>query len=87
MFLWYGAWYGFGRMFIEGLRSDSLYIGPLRVSQVLAMVSCAIAVALIIILRAKYKDDPDAVAAEAYYKKAEKTKAFKSLLNHYQRNG
>ena len=75
VFLWYVAWYGFGRMFIEGLRSDSLYIGPLRVSQVLAMVSCAIAVALIIILRAKYKDDPDAVAAEAYYKKAEKTKA------------
>lgn len=28
------AWYGFGRMFIEGLRSDSLYIfGNIRISQ------------------------------------------------------
>ncbi len=29
----YGVWYGFGRMIIEGLRQDSLYLGPLRVSQ------------------------------------------------------
>lgn len=38
----YIAWYGFGRFFIEGLRTDSLYIGNtgLRVSQVLAGVSC-----------------------------------------------
>ncbi len=31
--LTYFAWYGLGRMFIEGLRTDSLYIGSLRVSQ------------------------------------------------------
>ncbi len=30
----YLAWYGFGRMFIEGLRTDSLYVGPFRISQV-----------------------------------------------------
>lgn len=30
----YFAWYGFGRMFIEGLRTDSLYVGPFRISQV-----------------------------------------------------
>ena len=37
-FLWYITWYGFGRMFIEGLRTDSLYIGStgIRVSQLLA---------------------------------------------------
>ena len=37
-FLWYVTWYGFGRMFIEGLRTDSLYIGSsgIRVSQLLA---------------------------------------------------
>ena len=36
--LGYLAWYGFGRMIIEGMRTDSLYIGStnLRVSQVLA---------------------------------------------------
>lgn len=32
--LMYLAWYGFGRMFIEGLRTDSLYVGPFRISQV-----------------------------------------------------
>ncbi len=36
IFLLYTAWYGLGRMFIEGLRSDSLYLGPLKVSQWLA---------------------------------------------------
>lgn len=32
----YLLWYGLGRMVIEGLRTDSLYFGPLRVSQWLA---------------------------------------------------
>ncbi len=31
--LMYLCWYGFGRMFIEGLRTDSLYVGPFRISQ------------------------------------------------------
>ena len=42
--LGYGAWYGLGRCFIEGLRVDSLYWGPFRVSQVLAGLTCVIAV-------------------------------------------
>ena len=46
--LCYVCWYGLGRAFIEGLRSDSLYWGPFRVSQLLAMVSCAIAAALLL---------------------------------------
>ena len=47
--LGYAAWYGLGRTFIEGLRTDSLYIPgtQLRVSQVLAAASCLIAVALL----------------------------------------
>jgi phosphatidylglycerol:prolipoprotein diacylglycerol transferase len=51
MALGYVAWYGLGRAFIEGLRTDSLYWGPFRVSQVLAAGSCLIAVALLIILQ------------------------------------
>ena len=43
--LGYCAWYGLGRAFIEGLRMDSLYWGPFRVSQLLAAGSCAVAVA------------------------------------------
>ena len=48
--LGYAAWYGLGRTFIEGLRTDSLYIPgtQLRVSQVLAAASCLIAVALLV---------------------------------------
>lgn len=41
----YGVWYGFGRMIIEGLRTDSLYWGPLKVSQWLSgalMLVCGI---------------------------------------------
>ena len=37
--LGYIAWYGFGRMFIEGLRTDSLYVGPFRISQVVGLLS------------------------------------------------
>ena len=46
--LGYAAWYGLGRTFIEGLRTDSLYWGPFRVSQLLAAVSCLAAVAVLI---------------------------------------
>ncbi len=46
--LGYVAWYGLGRAMIEGLRVDSLWWGPFRVSQLLAAVSCAAAVAVLI---------------------------------------
>ena len=46
--LGYVAWYGLGRAIIEGLRMDSLYWGPFRVSQMLAGVSCIAAVAVLI---------------------------------------
>ena len=36
--LMYLAWYGFGRMLIEGLRTDSLYIGVFRISQVVGFI-------------------------------------------------
>ena len=46
--LGYAAWYGLGRAMIEGLRVDSLYWGPFRVSQVLAAVTCVTAVAVLV---------------------------------------
>ncbi len=51
-FLCYGIWYGLERAVVEGLRTDSLYIGntDLRVSQVL---SIAIVVVCVIILAVK----------------------------------
>lgn len=46
--LGYAAWYGLGRSLIEGLRMDSLYWGPFRVSQVLAALSCVAAAAVLV---------------------------------------
>ena len=46
--LGYVAWYGLGRALIEGLRMDSLYWGPFRVSQLLAAVSCIAAVSVLV---------------------------------------
>lgn len=34
----YLVWYGIGRFFIEGLRSDSLYFGDFRISQLVSIV-------------------------------------------------
>lgn len=55
--LGYVAWYGLGRAFIEGLRTDSLYWGPFRVSQVLAAVSCLAALTVLAVLSFR-KHDP-----------------------------
>ena len=38
----YLVWYGIGRFFIEGLRSDSLYLGPFRISQVVSLIMVVI---------------------------------------------
>ena len=52
-FLQYVAWYGLGRVWIEGLRTDSLYIPntDIRVSQALAGVSFVIAVGVMLYVR------------------------------------
>ena len=46
--LGYASWYGLGRVFIEGLRTDSLYIGAFRVSQLVAGASFVLAAAMLI---------------------------------------
>ncbi len=56
--LGYVAWYGLGRAMIEGLRTDSLYWGPFRVSQVLAAASCIIAVGVLIFFHLR-KPNPE----------------------------
>ena len=50
--LMYCAWYGFERMFVEGLRTDSLILfANIRISQVVAAATFVVAVVLIIIFR------------------------------------
>ncbi|HSK67805.1 MAG TPA: prolipoprotein diacylglyceryl transferase family protein, partial [Candidatus Limnocylindria bacterium] len=43
VFLWYLVWYSLGRMVIEGIRTDSLMWGSLRVSQGLSAAAVAAA--------------------------------------------
>ena len=54
--LGYAAWYGLGRTLIEGLRTDSLYLGPFRVSQLLAAVSCISAVTVLMVMAFRKHD-------------------------------
>ena len=51
----YAAWYGFGRMFIEGLRTDSLMWGSVRVSQLLAALLFVGSVAGMIVIHIRQK--------------------------------
>lgn len=55
IFLTYVAWYGFGRMLIEGLRTDSLYVGPFRISQVIGALCFLVGTGLIIYMLIRCK--------------------------------
>lgn len=66
----YFSWYGFGRMFIEGLRTDSLYLfngATLRVSQLIAVLTFVVATSAIIVLSLKAKKQPNDLSASVYY--------------------
>lgn len=75
LFLCYGVWYGFGRMVIEGLRTDSLYIGStsVRVSQVVSGVLCAVCLILLVSLTVHYKRHPKPIEGIDFFQpKSEK---------------
>ena len=63
MFLFYLVWYSAGRFFIEGMRTDSLYVvGELRAAQLVSVIAIVVALILFIIRRyvkkvdVRYKD-------------------------------
>ena len=68
--LLYVAWYGLGRAFIEGLRTDSLWWGPFRVSQLLAAASCVLAVVILFLLGRKEHKPEDLFVNKVAAKKA-----------------
>lgn len=71
--LMYIAWYGLGRAWIEGLRSDSLMAGDLKVSQLLAAASFVAATALVIVFKilTEKKKIPMFVNTEAWTQQQE----------------
>lgn len=69
--LMYLTWYGFGRMLIEGLRTDSLYIGVFRISQVVGFLCFVICGILLIVGLVKaHRKEKDKEAYSYTYKKA-----------------
>ena len=57
IFFMYIAWYGFGRMFIEGLRADSLYVGPVKISQLIGLLCFIVGLGAIIFMLVKNKKE------------------------------
>ena len=70
-FLFYFFWYGLGRAWIEGLRTDSLYLfgwelfgAPIRVSQLFAAVTCAAAGGVLVWALWRYRGEKRELFAE-----------------------
>lgn len=53
----YFIWYGIGRLFIEGLRTDSLYLGNIRISQLVSIILLATGIVGIILENKKTKKE------------------------------
>lgn len=70
--LMYLAWYGFGRMLIEGLRTDSLYVGVFRISQVVGFLCFTVCTAVLVwlLVRARRKELDSRGYAPVYEKSA-----------------
>lgn len=69
----YMTFYGVGRTLIEGLRTDSLYIGSLRLAQCIGITTAVGGVALFVLLMKKGKTVSPLAKAEALPKTEEKT--------------
>ncbi|MGN0580627.1 MAG: prolipoprotein diacylglyceryl transferase [Ruminococcus sp.] len=59
VFLSYLIWYGSERFVVEGLRTDSLMFGSLRISQALSAVLVLTAVILMVVMMSRVRRDPE----------------------------
>ncbi len=68
LFLTYGVWYGLERMIVEGMRTDSLFIGntSIRVSQVLSLAIVLVSGVLLTALLIKYTKHPKPIEGVDY---------------------
>lgn len=55
----YLVFYGIGRLFIEGIRTDSLYLGPIRASQLISIIAIIIGLTSILYLTIKSRKKED----------------------------
>lgn len=78
IFVMYLGWYGLGRAFIEGLRTDSLYLfdTSIRISQLVGVLSVIVALALLYYFR--YKREPEDMTPTPLDEEDKKGKKVKS---------
>lgn len=59
----YGVWYGAERAMVEGLRTDSLYLGgtDIRVSQILSLALAVVCLVILIVKLLKYSKAPELI--------------------------
>ncbi len=69
LFLTYGLWYGLERAVVEGMRTDSLYIGNtnLRVSQLISICLVAVCFTALTVLLIKYTKNPKPIEGVDYF--------------------
>ena len=73
-FLCYGIWYGIERAFVEGVRTDSLYIGntDLRVSQVLSIAIVVVCAVILVVKLLSLRKKPVLIEGVDYFPADEK---------------
>lgn len=91
IFLGYGFLYGLERAVVEGMRTDSLYIGDtnIRVSQLLSLILVVICGTLLVIFTVKYTKNPKPIEGVDYfneiplYRNRKKMADAKALVDKY----
>ena len=56
VFFTYIGLYSLGRMFIEGLRTDSLMLGPIRVAQLVSIIGVVVSIFYLVLIKKKDKN-------------------------------
>ena len=64
IFCGYAVWYGVGRFLIESLRTDSLMLGTIRVSQLVAIAAILLGVVMFLVLRRRKEALPKTLVTE-----------------------
>ena len=91
IFLCYGVWYGAERAVVEGLRTDSLYIGNtgIRISQLLSIILVVVCGTLLFILLIRYTRHPKPIEGVDFFREVpvyrykRKVQEAKKLVSKY----
>ena len=91
IFLGYMCWYGPARMLIEGFRTDSLYVGGIRISQLVGLLSLIAGAALMITLLVMKKKGRLTVSLDRdrimFPKANEEDEPYESMFEKEEENG